>query len=199
MNTIKKQYLEKFQKAYNELNSQQKKAVDTIEGPVMVVAGPGTGKTQLLAVRAGNILINTDTNPQNILCLTYTDAGTIAMRNRLLEFIGPEAHNVQISTFHSFCNMVIKDNPDAFGSFRDLQVVSDLERVEIMREIIEGLPDDHLLRRFKGDIYTDRTKLENLFNLMKQENWTVDFIRRKVQERNALISDINHPENPYNY
>ena len=73
-----------FKKAYAGLNAAQKEAVDAIEGPVMVVAGPGTGKTQILSVRIGNILQQTDTQPENILCLTYTDAGTIAMRRRLL-------------------------------------------------------------------------------------------------------------------
>ncbi|MFZ1593276.1 MAG: UvrD-helicase domain-containing protein, partial [Chitinophagales bacterium] len=80
-----------FTEAYSSLNDNQRKAVDTIEGPVLVVAGPGTGKTQILAVRIGKILMETDTLPDNILCLTYTDAGTIAMRKRLLDFIGPDA------------------------------------------------------------------------------------------------------------
>jgi DNA helicase-2/ATP-dependent DNA helicase PcrA len=81
-----------FTEAYTSLNDNQRKAVDTIEGPVLVVAGPGTGKTQILAVRIGKILMETDTLPDNILCLTYTDAGTIAMRKRLLDFIGPDAY-----------------------------------------------------------------------------------------------------------
>lgn len=199
MNNIKQEYREKFLKAFDALNDKQKQAVENIEGPVMVVAGPGTGKTQLLAIRVGYILDNMDVSAQNILCLTYTDAGTIAMRNRLLEFIGPEAHNVQIFTFHAFCNMVIKDNPDAFGSFRDLQVVSDLEKVEILREILDELPQDHILKKFKGNLYSDRMRLDNLFNLMKQEDWSVDFIRQKVEERNAIIQDKDHPANPHVY
>ena len=84
----------------NGLNEQQKNAAQTIEGPVQVIAGPGTGKTQILASRIANILATTDTDPWNILCLTFTDAGVIAMRDRLLKFIGPTAHQVQIHTFH---------------------------------------------------------------------------------------------------
>src|SRR6476646_12093920 len=100
----------KFNKEYNRLNPQQKKAVDTIEGPVMVIAGPGTGKTQILSARIGKILLDTDTQPQNILCLTYTDAGVVAMRKRLLGFIGPDAYKVNIYTFHTFCNDIIQEN-----------------------------------------------------------------------------------------
>src|SRR5689334_15064199 len=106
-----KERLEKeFQQYYKGLNEQQRKAVDHIEGPVMVIAGPGTGKTQILAARVGRILLDTDADPSNILCLTYTEAGVIAMRKRLVEFIGPSAYKVGIYTFHAFCNDVIQDN-----------------------------------------------------------------------------------------
>ena len=99
-----------FNTIYNHLNEQQKNAVDNIEGPVIVNAGPGTGKTQILATRIAKILLDTDTNPNNILCLTYTDNGAVEMRNRLLKMVGTAAYNVQIHTFHSFCNEVIQDN-----------------------------------------------------------------------------------------
>ena len=68
-----------FNNEYNKLNKAQKEAVDTIEGPVMVVAGPGTGKTQILALRIGNILLKTDTKADGILCLTFTNSGVLAM------------------------------------------------------------------------------------------------------------------------
>ena len=103
----KDQYDKIFQDHFNSLNTAQQAAVKKTEGPVMVIAGPGTGKTQLLAARIGNILRVTDARPYNILCLTYTEAGSIAMRQRLLEFIGPEAYRVSIFTFHAFCNDII--------------------------------------------------------------------------------------------
>ena len=74
--------LKAFEAIYEQLNAPQKLAVDTIEGPVMVIAGPGTGKTQILGARIGKILLETDTAPENILCLTYTDAGAIAKIGR---------------------------------------------------------------------------------------------------------------------
>ena len=86
----------KFREEYELLNEQQCMAVDRIEGPVMVIAGPGTGKTQILASRIGKILLETDASPANILCLTYTEAGVVAMRKRLLQFIGPDAYKVNI-------------------------------------------------------------------------------------------------------
>ncbi|MBU2375345.1 MAG: UvrD-helicase domain-containing protein, partial [Bacteroidetes bacterium] len=103
-------YNQNFQEALKTLNENQRKAVDQTEGPVLVIAGPGTGKTQILAARIGNILLKTDTLAHNILCLTYTDAGAIAMRKRLFDFIGPEAYRVNIYTFHAFCNDIIQEN-----------------------------------------------------------------------------------------
>ena len=72
-----------FEEAYARLNDEQQQAVDTIEGPVMVIAGPGTGKTEVLTVRIANILKKTKTPPERILALTFTESGVVAMRRRL--------------------------------------------------------------------------------------------------------------------
>ena len=102
---------EKFQRIYDALNLEQQDAVNTIYGPVLVIAGPGTGKTQILSARIGKILLDTDYLPENILCLTYTDAGRVAMRKRLQDMIGADAYRVNIHTFHSFCNHVPGASP----------------------------------------------------------------------------------------
>ena len=107
-----KESTKKYQQRFNSLNDKQKLAVKTTEGPVAVIAGPGTGKTELLGMRIANILRTTDTAPENILCLTYTDSGVLAMRQRLLEIIGSTAHKINIFTFHSFGSNII--NPLRF-------------------------------------------------------------------------------------
>lgn len=70
MLNIQEKLLQNFKKVYNNLNEKQKEAVDAIDGPVMVIAGPGTGKTQILGARVGKILLETDVQPNNILCLS---------------------------------------------------------------------------------------------------------------------------------
>jgi DNA helicase-2/ATP-dependent DNA helicase PcrA len=171
-----------FEEAIERLNPGQKKAVETLDGPVMVIAGPGTGKTQVIAARIGNILKETDSGPENILCLTYTEAATIAMRNRLIQFIGPTAYNVHINTFHAFCNNVIQDNIRYFGGVRDLQVINDLEEIELYENMIDDLPNDHILKRLTGDIYYERDRLKGLFQNMKKENWSSEFVIKRVDQ-----------------
>ncbi len=177
---------QKFEVEYQKLNKEQRKAVDSIEGPVMVIAGPGTGKTQILAARIGKILLDTDSLPENILCLTYTDAGTIAMRKRLQQFIGADAYKVNIYTFHAFCNDVIQDNLNLFEK-NSLDAVSELESIELFKQLIDSFPKNHPLKRYRGDVYYEIKNLRNLFSSMKREGWTADFINQKIDE---YINDL---------
>jgi DNA helicase-2/ATP-dependent DNA helicase PcrA len=187
--TSREKLLKKFEEEYNRLNDQQRKAVDQIEGPVMVIAGPGTGKTQILSARIGKILLtDVGTEPHNILCLTYTDSGAVAMRRRLLGFIGPDAYRVNIATFHAFCNDVIQDNLGLFEKTA-LDPISDLERIELMKELIDAFPKDHPLKRYRGDVYFEMASLQSLFSLMKREGWTGDFICQKVDD---YLNDLQY-------
>lgn len=171
---------ENFQKIYTALNEQQKRAVDAIDGPVMVIAGPGTGKTQILSARIGKILLETDALPENILCLTYTDAGVVAMRKRLLSFIGADAYKVNIYTFHAFCNDVIQENLSLFEKTA-LDPISELEKIELFKELIDAFPKGHPLKRYRGDVYYEINNLQSLFSTMKREGWTSDWICERIQ------------------
>lgn len=180
---------ETFKTIYEALNQQQKQAVDCIDGPVMVVAGPGTGKTQILAARIANILLQSDALPENILCLTFTDAGVVAMRKRLSEFIGPDAYRLQIHTFHSFCHTVIQSNKEAFEHI-DWQAVSDIEKHELLRKLLDELKPGHPLKKYKGNVYQDVMPLIKLFSLMKREQITANDINHKcVQRKQDALED----------
>ncbi|HTA82648.1 MAG TPA: ATP-dependent DNA helicase [Bacteroidia bacterium] len=168
-----------FNEAFARLNTAQRSAVESIEGPVLVIAGPGTGKTQILATRIGKILQETDAQPHNILCLTYTDTGRIEMRNRLFTLIGPAAHRVNIHTFHSFCNEVIQDNLSYFGK-QNLEAITELEEVELFQRLLDSLPKESPLKKFKGDISYETFRVRNLFSLMKREAWSIDFLNKQI-------------------
>jgi DNA helicase-2/ATP-dependent DNA helicase PcrA len=171
-----------FLDRYNKLNERQKEAVDTIYGAVMVIAGPGTGKTEVLSMRIANLIRSeAQVQPQEILCLTYTDEATNAMRRRLVQIIGPAAHKVNIHTFHAFCNNVIQNNSEYFSK-RNLQPISDLERTELLYEMLEELPQGHLLRKLAGNIYFDAGKLSRLFDMMKREHLKPELISLAIDD-----------------
>lgn len=177
---------EKFRKNYlhelGRLNPEQKAAVDRTEGPVLVIAGPGTGKTQILAVRIGKILQESQVDPHNILCLTFTDAGSIAMRRRLVSIIGPAAHKVHIYTFHSFANQVIQDNLGYFGDFRQLEPLSDLEKVDLYHDLIDELPVGNIIKRLRGDMYYEAKPMENLYSMMKKDNLSPEDMHARLDD-----------------
>lgn len=130
-----------FEQAYKNLNEQQREAVDYIDGPLLVIAGPGTGKTQLLSIRTANILRQTDVGPENILCLTFTETGASNMRKRLTDFIGPEAYKVQIQTYHAFGSYILQEHrPDLTAA------TDELERFTMIRQIQETLDPTDILR-----------------------------------------------------
>ncbi len=129
-----------------QLNKAQQEAVDTIHGPLMVLAGPGTGKTQLLSSRVAKIL-QSDNSPSSILCLTFTEAGAHNMRTRLAELIGEDAYSIQISTYHSFGSEIIKSYPEFFNKIeldraedtRLERPIDDLQKIQIVGDIVAKL------------------------------------------------------------
>src|SRR5688572_340819 len=186
MGVNSRQLHQRFLEEYHKLNDQQRKAVDTIDGPVIVIAGPGTGKTQILAARIGRILLDTDASPENLLCLTYTDAGSLAMRRRLISFIGSDAYKVNIYTFHAFCNDIIQDNLSYFEK-NSLDPISELEKIDLLRKLIDNLPRNHPLKRYRGDVYYEIKPLQSLFSTIKKEGWSVEWITERID---AYIKDL---------
>lgn len=133
-----------------KLNEAQREAVDYIYGPLLVLAGPGTGKTQLLSARIANILQKTDVNASNILCLTFTESGAQNMRDRLRSLIGDASYDVSISTYHSFGSDIIKNYAEHFQELslertEDIRLerpVDELTQIQIVEKIIDSLPFD---------------------------------------------------------
>ncbi|MDR3136435.1 MAG: ATP-dependent helicase [Coriobacteriales bacterium] len=126
--------------ALHQLNAEQRLAVETLDGPVLVVAGPGTGKTQLLSLRVVNILRNRDVNPENILCLTYTNAGVEALIQRLVGFIGRSAYAVRVATFHSFAESLYNDYPQYFERSVQDNAITALQSYTLAAQLLKQLP-----------------------------------------------------------
>lgn len=187
-----------FKNLYAQLNPGQKEAVDTLEGPVMVVAGPGTGKTQVLTLRIANILIREKAKPEEILALTFTESGVSAMRKRLIGILGPQAYYIPIHTFHAFCNEIIRNNPDEFPQFHDKNVVDEIGRMQIMESVIqEG--SFKLLKPF-GDNFMYVGPLLHTFSDMKREGIgpekLLEFVGEEARQFETM-GDLYHEKGPH--
>jgi DNA helicase-2/ATP-dependent DNA helicase PcrA len=177
----------KFLELYDGLNAQQREAVDAIEGPVMVVAGPGTGKTQILTLRIANILRKTDIHPSNILALTFTESAASSMRRRLADIIGSAAYAVHIRTFHGFCNEIIRDYPEEFPRIIGATAMTDVEQIQMLTGIIDNAQLEHL--KPMGDPhYYVRIALKAIEDLKKEGVAPADFARI-VEEEGERIAN----------
>ncbi|RTK94753.1 ATP-dependent helicase [Candidatus Saccharibacteria bacterium] len=179
-----------FEEAYQQLNAAQKKAVDHIDGPVLVVAGPGTGKTQLLSMRVANILRKTDVDSGNILCLTFTNKAALNMRERLLTLTDGAARDVVVKTFHSFAAEIMNMYPDYFWNGARLSTAPDWTQNEIIQDILASLPlSDPLALRFAGN-FTAGRDVKNALKYAKEAGLTPEKLQAIITANLAYIDSI---------
>jgi DNA helicase-2/ATP-dependent DNA helicase PcrA len=170
----------KFLAEYQKLNAEQKRAVDAIDGPVLVIAGPGTGKTQLLGMRVANILQKTDTSAASILCLTFTNKSADNMKRRLLEVIGADAQAVTVKTFHGLAADIMNRYPQYFWRGARLSIAPDAVQLEIIQQIMSRLPGDHpMALKFAGQ-FTLIDDAARSINLAKEAGLTPDKLRALI-------------------
>jgi DNA helicase-2/ATP-dependent DNA helicase PcrA len=177
-----------FIKRYTALNQMQRQAVDTIDGPVMVVAGPGTGKTELLSVRTANILAKTDTLPSAILCLTFTDNAARNMRERLVGLMGAEGYKVAIHTFHSFGSEVMNRHSQFFYHGAHFKPADELSTHEILTELLQKLPHDNPLASTMNGEFTYIKDVQRIISDMKRSGYTPDEINTILDRNDEFTS-----------
>lgn len=179
--------VKKFEEEYKKLNKKQKEAVDSIEGPVMVIAGPGTGKTTILTLRTANILKETDTPPSGILCLTFTEAGARAMREKLLGIIGERAREIAIDTFHGFAIGAIREFGDHFPAISKAENISEIEAENMIREILKDKKFSTI--RPLGDPEYYVSKILSAISESKKEAWTPEMVESFAKEEIERIKN----------
>lgn len=182
-----------FEKRYEKLNTKQRQAVDNIDGPVLVVAGPGTGKTELLAIRTANILKLTDILPTNILLLTFTEAGSFNMRERMIKLIGEVGYRIPIYTFHAFASDIINKNSEYFFEGAKFRAATEIDQINIVENIIKNLPRKNPLSSFHpelGHVYL-RDIISSIRDL-KKGNYTPEALARKLAQNIIELKALNN-------
>lgn len=203
---VREKFETRWQELYQQLNPEQRQAVEAIEGPVMVLAGPGTGKTQVLAMRIANILQQTQMDPWNILCLTFTESAAATMRERLISIMGEAAYYVRIHTFHSFCNDVIQENPEVFALAgpnsakatlgREWRPLSDVERVELVQSLLDELPGTSPLKPF-GNPYIFLRDIVGALSWLKKEGVAPERLAGLLKESAAFLARTHTVLEPF--
>ena len=183
---------EAFEKLYRSLNSAQKKAVDTIDGPVMVIAGPGTGKTQILALRIANILRTTDTPPDAILALAFTESAVYSMRQRLVSIVGSVAYKIPIFTFHGLANDIIERFPENFPRLIGSVPAADIDQIDILSEIIEHDADPRI--RPYGDPLYYLASIRSTIQELKRENIGPNDFKKRIAADGASLAAVPEAE-----
>ncbi|GAC1391812.1 MAG: hypothetical protein NVSMB46_05690 [Candidatus Saccharimonadales bacterium] len=179
-----------YNDSYSKLNKQQQQAVDLINGPLMVLAGPGTGKTQLLAMRVANILKTTDVLPQNILCLTFSESGEIAMRQRLIDLIGPEAYAIPVYTFHGFGSDITYRYPEYFYRGANFTPADDIKQYDILHSIFEKMDAKNPLFGYRENAYSQLKATEEKIKECKKAGYSADDIRTIVSHNEHFLDFI---------
>ena len=179
-----------FQTRYAKLNTNQRQAVDYIHGSLLVIAGPGTGKTELLSMRTAQILRQTDTLPDSILCLTFTESGAANMRQRLRQIIGEDAYKIAIHTFHSFGTEIINQHREYFFHGADSQPADELTQHQIVAEILEGLDWRNPLSVKNNGEFVYTSELIRVISEFKQSGLTPAELRAITADNQRVIADI---------
>ncbi|MGR5984198.1 DNA helicase PcrA [Bacillus cytotoxicus] len=121
----------------NGLNPEQQKAVQTTEGPLLLMAGAGSGKTRVLTHRIAYLLGEKGVAPWNILAITFTNKATREMRERIDTLVGPEAEDIWISTFHSMCVRILRRDIDRIGINRNFTILDASDQLTVVKKIMK--------------------------------------------------------------
>lgn len=184
--------MQNYKKEFDRLNPAQKKAVELIEGPVLTIAGPGTGKTQLLALRVGHILQNTDYGPECILCITFTDNAAEELRKRLYNLLGAEGNKINVFTFHSFGSYIIGCYPEYFDfQKRNLQQLDEIGQFSVFEKLLSDLPYRHPLAGMdENGQFTSLNAVKAGIKAIKQSALSASELRKIASSNIKTISRI---------
>lgn len=124
------------------LNDKQKEAVLADDGPVLILAGAGSGKTSVLTTKIAYLIEEKGANPKNILAITFTNKAAREMKERIIKMVGSKAYDMQISTFHSFGLRIIKENYEKLGYEKNFTIIDSDDSLTLIKKIMKELNID---------------------------------------------------------
>ena len=157
----------------DRMNDEQKQAVKTTQGPLLIMAGAGSGKTRVLTHRIAYLLDEKDVSPYNVLAITFTNKAAKEMKERISHLVGPEAESIWISTFHSMCVRILRRDIDRIGIERNFTIIDPTDQKSVIKEVLKKENIDskkYEPRMFIGAISNLKNELKTAEDAEKEAN-----------------------------
>lgn len=166
---------------YDTLNEQQKKGVFTTEGPVLILAGAGSGKTNVLTKRIAYLIENVGVNPWNILAITFTNKAAGEMRDRVNEIVGYGAESIWVSTFHSTCVRILRKHINSLGFDNSFTIYDTDDAKSVMKDVCKKLNIDTKMLKEKTILGAISNAKDNLISTTEYEMSTAgDYFKKRI-------------------
>ena len=166
---------------YDSLNEQQKKGVFTTQGPVLILAGAGSGKTSVLTRRIAYLIENTGVNPWNIMAITFTNKAAGEMRQRVDDIVGYGSESIWVATFHSTCVRILRRHIDRLGYDTSFTIYDTDDQKSVMKEVCKKLDIDTKQLKEKTILGAISSAKDNLISPLDYEMSAMgDFNKRKI-------------------
>ena len=168
---------------YDTLNEQQKKGVFTTEGPVLILAGAGSGKTSVLTKRIAYLIENVGVNPWNILAITFTNKAAGEMRDRVNEIVGYGAESIWVSTFHSTCVRILRRHINSLGFDNSFTIYDTDDAKSVMKDVCKKLNIDTKMLKEKTILSAISSAKDNLISTTEYKiSAAGDYFKKRVSE-----------------
>ena len=165
------------------LNDKQKEAVSIVDGPLLVIAGAGSGKTKVLTTKIADLVLNENVLPSNILAITFTNKAAKEMKQRVLNMVGVIGNQIQISTFHSFGLAILKKHYNKLGLDKNFTILDSDDTNTVVKNILKNLNIEENPKTIRNIISNNKNSLIDSYEYQRFVNTDFDEIVLKVYEK----------------
>ena len=162
------------------MNERQQEAVQLTQGPLLLMAGAGSGKTRVLTHRIAYLIEEKMINPWNILAITFTNKAAKEMKERVTQLLGSQGEDVWVSTFHSMCVRILRRDIDKIGYSQNFTILDSSEQLSVMKRIIKELNLDPKKYDARGILATISNAKNEILTPKKYEALEGDYYQKIV-------------------
>src|SRR5699024_10532164 len=179
------------------LNTEQQKAVKQTDGPLLIMAGAGSGKTRVLTHRIAYLIDEKEVAPRNILAITFTNKAAREMKERVSKLVGPEGDYMWVSTFHSMCVRILRRDIERIGYSRNFSIIDSSDQQTVMKQILKNLNVDSKqydpramigqISNCKNQLITPEQAIESANNYFEKQVAEIYDAYQKMLRKNQVL------------